>query len=295
MPTTLPVLVLLAASILWGVTWWPLKQLNGLGIEGIPLTFVAFGALSCVLLPLLVLQRRQWRGEGRYLLLIAALGGYANLAFTSAMIYGDVVRVMVLFYLLPVWGVLGGRLFLGERVDRVRAAAVALALFGAVLILGGVEALNGGVAWPDLLAITCGLAFAGNNLVFRARQSLPIPSKVAAMLVGCFALAIPLTALELQPWPQASLQSWLWVLAYGLGWLLLATVGTQWAVTHLEAGRASILIILELLVAVATATLFGGERMSPPEMFGGSLILAAALIEARRGTEAPLAQRVGVS
>lgn len=289
MNRSLPVMVLLAASIMWGVTWWPLRQINALGIDGIPLAFGAFGALTIVLLPLLLVQRRRWAGEGRYLLLIAALGGYANLAFTSAMIYGEVVRVMVLFYLLPVWGVLGGRIFLGERIDAARWLAVTLALGGAFQILGGMRIFQASIAWPDLLAVTCGLAFAGNNLVFRARQALPVQHKVAAMLIGCFAIAAPLVVLEVQPWPQADPESWLWVMAYGLFWILLATIGTQWAVTHMEAGRASILIILELVTAVVTAMLVGGERMTGVELIGGVLILAAAVIEARRG-DAAIAQ-----
>lgn len=280
---SLPVLVLLIASVMWGVTWWPLKQINALGIDGVPLAFGAFGAVSLLLLPLLFLRRRRWAGEGRYLLLIALLGGYANLAFTSAMIHGEVVRVMVLFYLLPVWGVLGGRLFLGERIDAARGVAVALALAGAFQILGGAQIFQTRIAWPDLLAVSCGLAFAGNNLVFRARQALPVGHKIAAMLGGCFALAALLMLVQLQPWPQTQFGNWLWVIGYGLVWILLATAGTQWAVTHMEAGRASILIILELLTAVLTAMLFGGETMNSAELFGGALILAAAVIEARRG------------
>jgi drug/metabolite transporter (DMT)-like permease len=68
-------------------------------------------------------------------------------------------------------------------------------------------------------------------------------------------------------------------------------VATQWAVTHLEAGRASILIIMELVTAVVTAMLFGGERMSGTELFGAALILVAAVIEARRGSETALQEQ----
>jgi drug/metabolite transporter (DMT)-like permease len=69
---------------------------------------------------------------------------------------------------------------------------------------------------------------------------------------------------------------------YGLAWLLLATLGTQFGVTHMEAGCASVIIILELVTAVASALWIGGERMSVTEMVGGALILAAAVFEARR-------------
>lgn len=52
--------------------------------------------------------------------------------------------------------------------------------------------------------------------------------------------------------------------------------------THLEAGRASILIIMELLTAVITAAWWAGETMAPMEWFGGTLILSAAVLEAWR-------------
>lgn len=282
-----PVVVLFAASVLWGCTWWPLKQLAQLGVSGLPQILVAYGAAALLLLPVLFVQRKRWRGEAKFMAGIFLLGGTANLAFAYALIHGEVVRVMVLFYLLPVWGVLGGRLFLGERIDAARGVAVLLALAGALLLLGGFGVFAGGIAWTDLLALSCGMAYAGNNLLFRACQSLPVEHKVGAMLSGCFALAVLLMLFQLQPWPDVAPADWTWVVLYGLGWILLATFATQWAVTHLEAGRASILIIMELVTAVFTATLFGGERMSGLEMCGAALILAAAVIEARGWSATP--------
>src|SRR4051812_13970905 len=102
----LPVLVLFGASVLWGLSWWPLKALHNAGFEGLSLIGACFGLLSLVLTPALVGQRARWYPRRDRMLLIALCGGAANLAFAWAMIAGDVVRVMVLFYLLPVWGVL---------------------------------------------------------------------------------------------------------------------------------------------------------------------------------------------
>jgi drug/metabolite transporter (DMT)-like permease len=282
MSPLLPLGALVAASLMWGLAWLPLKQLERAGLGGIALTLIACGCAAVLLLPRLVRERARWQGRFGSLLAIALLGGWANLAFTVAMIYGEVVRVMVLFYLLPVWGVLGGRVFLGERLDAARAVAVAAALGGAFLILGGTEVLHGTIAWTDLLAISCGMTFAGNNLVFRARQEIPVASKTAAMLLGAATLAALLLAAGVQSWPApAAGGTWLAAAAYGLAWLLAATLGTQFGVTHMEAGRASIIIILELVIAVASAVAIGGERMSASEMAGGGLILFAAVIEAR--------------
>lgn len=279
----LPVTLLVLSSFLWGCAWIPLKALERLGMSGLSMTAVAAGAAALVLLPLAARQRATWRGRGALGLgLIFVLGGYANLAFSTALVYGEVVRVMVLFYLLPVWGVAGGYLFLGERVGPARLVAVVSALSGAVLVLGGPGALRGSVSLIDLLAVSSGLSFAGSNLVFRARQEVPVLSKANAMLLGSSGLALLGIALGFQSTAGVELAGLGWAAAYGVGWLLFATLGGQFGVTHLEAGRSSIIIIIELLAAVASALLIGGERMEPVEVAGGLLILLAAVIEARQ-------------
>ena len=245
---------------------------------------LAAGSAALCLLPFALRQRAAWRGRRALgLVLIFLLGGYANLAFSTALVYGEVVRVMVLFYLLPVWGVAGGWWFLGEKVGKLRLIAVGCALLGAVLVLGGISELRGSVSLVDLLAASSGLAFAGSNLVFRARDDLPLVSKATAMLFGSAVLAAVALTLGLGHETAALIQpsGVGWAVAYGVGWLLLATLGSQFGVSHLEAGRSSIIIIIELLAAVASAMLVGGERMSPIEMGGGALILLAALLEAR--------------
>jgi drug/metabolite transporter (DMT)-like permease len=278
----LPVTLLVLSSFLWGCAWIPLRGLERLGMSGLAMTAVAAGAAALVLAPFALRKRATWRGQGAVgLLLIFLFGGYANLAFTTALVYGEVVRVMVLFYLLPVWGVAGGYWFLHEKVGRLRLVAVASAISGAVLVLGGPSALRGSISLVDLLAVSSGLAFAGSNLVFRARQELPLVSKAGAMLAGSSVLAAAGLALGLQSTSGIDPSGVAWAVAYGVGWLLFATLGGQFGVTHLEAGRSSIIIIIELLAAVASAMLVGGERMSPLEMAGGALILLAAVLEAR--------------
>jgi drug/metabolite transporter (DMT)-like permease len=260
----------------------PLRGLEGLGMSGLAMIAVAAGAAALTLVPFTLRRRAAFRGRGGVgLLLIFLLGGYATLAFSTALVYGDVVRVMVLFYLLPVWGVAGGYWFLHERVGKGRLVAVACALLGALLVLGGPSALHGSISVMDLLAVSSGLAFAGNNLVFRARQELPIVSKANAMLLGSSVLALLGLLLGLQSTAGVTPLGVGWAMAYGIGWLLFATLAGQFGVTHLEAGRSSVIIIIELLAAVASAVLVGGERMAPLEMAGGALILAAAVLEAR--------------
>jgi drug/metabolite transporter (DMT)-like permease len=287
--STLPILALLGASTLWGLSWLPLKAIHGMGIDGVALIFYTYGLLALLFTPAMWRARHTLgRANARPLLLIALLGGGANIAFTSALIYGEVIRVMVLFYLLPAWSVLGGKFFLHERVDAARWLGVGLALGGAFLILGGFSAVNGPPTWNDLTALSAGLLLALTNLVFRAAQTEPMVAKVGVMFYGCVLLSALLLLTGVEAWP-ATLDGTAWgaIALYACGWLLFANLGAQYGVTHLEAGRAAIILLMELLTAVVSASLIGGERMDGWELFGGALILAAALLEALRDLKSP--------
>lgn len=282
MASSLPVTLLLLSSVMWGLTWWPLKQFNAAGIDGVPLILFSYGVVGIALAGLILREWRLWRGKPYLLLLFFLLGGYANLAFATAMIYGDVVRAMMLFYLGPVWGVIGGRVFLGERIDLQRWMGVIIAMAGAWLILGGAALFDTAPSLLDLLALSAGIAFALNNIAFRATHTFPTGSKIAAMFIGCGLFAALLMPVQGVGLPDLSATVWLALLAFGLIWLLGATIASQWSVTHMEAGRASILLITELLVAVLSATLIGGESLTTPEILGGALIFTSTILEAWR-------------
>jgi drug/metabolite transporter (DMT)-like permease len=289
LPPLYPVLALAGASLLWGLTWIPLKYFGSFGLQGVTVTLVAHGSVGALALGWLMLRLRDggWRRALPGLLALAACGGVANLAFASAIVSGDVVRVMVLFYLLPAWGVLGGWLILGERVDLLRKLSVVGALGGAVLILGGPQVLTEPPSASDALAVLSGFALALNNVLFRKLAALPVLDKIAAMFAGCLLLALLLTLLGVQPVPAGvPLTVWLQLAVFGLVGLSIATAGTQWGVAHMEAGRSSVLIIMELVAAVASAALINGTRLSWLEWLGGSLVVLASLLEARRSAEA---------
>jgi drug/metabolite transporter (DMT)-like permease len=281
MPVWFPVAVLFFSSCLWGLSWWPMKQLAALGLSGVPLILVAYGTVGLAALPVLWQQRAQWVAHGRWLLAIVFFGGLANLSFAAALTVGDVIRVMALFYLLPVWGILGGRIFLGERLTVARVTAVISALSGAFLLLGGRTILESPPSPIDLLAILSGLAFSANNLLFRATPNLPVASKVGSMFTGCGIMAALLLAGGFEPFPAVPPSTLGLAVLFGLGGLLVATSMTQWAVTRLEAGRSAIIMVMELVAAVVSAALINGDTLDGWETAGATLILAAAVIEAR--------------
>lgn len=275
-----PIFSLLAGACMWGLTWWPMRVLRDLGLSGPWLTVVSSAAAALLLLPWALGQRQRWPSHHAALLVIALCGGYANLAYNAAMIGGNPLRVMLLFYLAPIWAMLGAQVFLGERIDAARVAAVAIAVADALLILGGPELLKNPPALIDLLAISAGLTYAMNNLAYRSAESVPVVSKNFIMLVGAVMLAAPCLSLFPGPANPAGGDWWACV-AFGVLWLIPAVGLTQFGVAHMAAGRAAVLLTLELPIAVATGALFGGVELTALEWAGGLFILLAAIIDSR--------------
>lgn len=278
---SLAVLTLLGASILWGLTWLPLKYLHELGFDGVPITLFVYLIMFIISLPFVWRYRKDLLSHWRILFGVALLGGGAQLAFNTAIIYGEVIRVMVLFYLVPLWGVIGGRLFLSETITPIRWLGMGLSIFGAFLVVGGMQAFIAPPSWIDGLALLSGFLFAMNNITFRVSPTTPVMLKLAFMFLGSVVFsAIVVWQLGEPIIPDVPASSWLTLFAYGAFWVLLANLATQWAVTHMESGKSSIIIILELVTAVVTASWLLGETMSSVEMVGGTLILVAAFLEA---------------
>lgn len=258
----------------------PLKWFIAQGLTGPVVSLLSYGLVGLCALIFIWRDRTAWRVQWGLMLALAAVGGWANTSFVNALMMGDVVRVMFLFYLSPVWSVLGGWLFLKERIPATRWAAVAAAIVGLWMVLGGVSVTTLSLSLVDLLALSAGLAFAANNIIARAAQAIPMRSKTLAVFAGCGAISLAATMVLEHSVPEMRAGVWLAILGYGFGWLLLATATWQFGVTHLESSRAGVILLAELVVAVMSALWFGGETLTPMGWAGGALIAIAALVEA---------------
>ncbi|MDG9928072.1 MULTISPECIES: DMT family transporter [unclassified Pseudomonas] len=279
-PLFRPELVLLLGASFWGLGWLPLEHLAGQGLRGMPVVLYTYGLLCLVALPVMVAQQRTWWPQRRALAVICLCGGWATAGLVGALSEGDVVRAMLLFYLAPVWGLLGGWLLLGERLSASRVGALALAMLGIALTLGVSADTFRPLAGSDWLALSAGLAFACNNLATRAADRVPLASKAVVAFVGAALLGGLLCLLQDTALPPAGPGLWLQIALFGLFWLL-AMGAAQYGFSHVEASRAAVLVVIELVVAVLTAAWFGERELGLREWCGGALVLLAALLAER--------------
>jgi drug/metabolite transporter (DMT)-like permease len=294
----LAALALVFNAFAWGVSWWPFRQLQAQGLHPLWATAAVY---ALAVLAVTLLRPAAWRpvltAPGLWLLVLAS--GITNAAFNWGVTSGDVVRVVLLFYLMPLWSALLAWRLLGERPTPGSLLSMALALAGAALVLWPDE---GGFPWPqhsaDWMGLVGGMGFACNNVLLRRLHRHGDAPRALAMFGGG-SLVSALVALGL--WWAAEVQlppplALGWVLgALALGaWLLLGNLALQYGVTRLAARTTALLMLLEIVFASGSAIALGAGRFAPALAWGGLLIVAGALLSIRDGAAAaPQTDRPG--
>ncbi|MBK7665018.1 MAG: DMT family transporter [Sterolibacteriaceae bacterium] len=276
---------LLSGAIVWGLIWYPYRLLAAAGIDGVTSSILTYLLALAIGLPAFV-WRRAWRGvvPSWWLVAIALAAGGCNIGYVLATLEGEVMRVLLLFYLSPLWTVLLSRLLLDERLGRLGAGVIALSLAGAAVMLWRPEM---GFPWPSVRAEWIGLAagalFALSNVMIRKTPQLSIEVKSLAVFVGVAAIGFGLLAIGGEP--QSSglpLAPRTVGLLLGIGVVLLAiNLIVQFGLTHTPANQAIVIFLFELVVAAVSSSLLAGERMGPQEWVGGAMIVAASLFSGR--------------
>ena len=277
-----PVLALVFNAFTWGVSWWPFRQLEAQGLH--PLWATALIYLLAVLC-ISAWRPASWsqliRAPALWVLVLAS--GTTNAAFNWGVTIGDVVRVVLLFYTMPLWAVLLATLLLRERLTPLAALRVLLALCGAAIVLWPAD---GGLPLPRSLAEALGLlggfAFALNNVMLRREAHRPELARALAMFLGgavvSATLALLLGTQGLVKAPPAP--AWPWMLgALALGLLfLLSNLTLQYGAARLSANITAVVMVTEVLFASVSAVWLGAGQLSLPLLVGGTLIVAAALL-----------------
>lgn len=281
----LAVVALLGGALIWGVIWYPYRILRDGGVDGVmasTITYaIAFG------LGLLLFRRSSWKQPPSWTLFWLALAAAAcNLGYVLATLGGEVVRVLLLFYLAPVWTVLLSRLLLDERLTRAGAGVITLSLLGALTMLWQPQAdlpTRGDRA--DWLGLIAGFSFALFNVLSRRAGHMSIESKSMTAFAGVVTAGVLLLLAGVGEMRLPSAPS-LWLLLGVLGCLLVvANLVVQFGLARVAANRAVVIMLTEIGFAALAAWLLAGEALAPRDWLGGLLIVAASLFSARM--EAP--------
>ncbi len=275
------VLALLFNALVWGLSWWPFRQLDTLGLAALWSTSGIYALSAFCLLAI----RPGALGKviatpGLWALMLAS--GATNACFNWGVTVGDVVRVVLLFYLMPVWSLLGARWLLGETIKASGLFQVLCAVAGASLVLWRPGM---GLPWPsqlgDWLGLLGGIAFAFTNLLLRKHADSAPEARALAMFLGGAllpaGLALSLSAFGLVAGLPAFSWTWLLPLAMLTIAFVAANIALQYGAARLPARITALVMLSELVFAVFSAVMIGGETLGLLTVFGALMILGATL------------------
>ncbi|MFB3816597.1 MAG: DMT family transporter [Candidatus Methylomirabilales bacterium] len=264
----LSLLWLLAALTLgWGINWPVLKVvLTEMGPMHFRTLCLLFGALGLFGLAgwsglSLAVPRGQWAR-------LAAIGVVNMAGWNICAVYG--VRLMasgraaILAYTMPAWAVLLSAWLIGEPLTRRRAAGVALAMGGVVLLLGNDLQAVGRSPLGALLMLGAATTWALGTVMMKRWPVDLAPSAFTAWQMLFGAVPIVAIALAVEPGDFNPFALSLWPMLGVLYNIFVCFIFCYWAWTKIAlvapVGVSGLAVMLVPAIGVWSGMLLLGER-----------------------------------
>ncbi|MBX9635162.1 MAG: DMT family transporter [Magnetospirillum sp.] len=215
-------------------------------------------------------DKRVWLGCG-----LAGVFFAADLSvWHVGILLTSVANATLFTNLAPVFVTLGLWVIWGQQPRPRFVAALAVALAGAVLLMGGSPILTPERLAGDGLSVLSG-AFYGAYILTVGRLRPAVPTPVLMLWSGAFASALVLMvalALGETVLPQ-TMHGWAVLLALAL----VSQVGGQgliaWGLAHLPASFGAVVLLLQPMVAALVAWMLFGEALGLWETLGAGVVL----------------------
>ena len=280
----LAVFSLLFGAVCWGIIWYPYRLMSEAGVSGVTSSFYTYGIATIIAG---IYFAKHWRGIFNLpvsIIWLAIVAGWTNLSYVLAVIDGEVMRVMLLFYLSPLWTLILAHFWLKEPTSFKGYMAIAASLLGAFIMLHNPQISSFPLPrnTAEWLALSAGMGFSLTNVITRKSSHLSLRAKSFAVWLGVMMVSLafmPFMANALIPISFFSATHWLLMFLIAL-LLLAATLFVQYGVTKMTATRASVLFVFELVVAAIASYYLARETMAINEWIGGGLIVTAAIFAA---------------
>jgi drug/metabolite transporter (DMT)-like permease len=216
-----------------------------------------------------------------------------NALWTISVALNGAAVATVLVYSSGAFTAILGKLLLKEKLGGAKVAAVLLSLSGCALVAGVLEAGSWrGSAIGVSVGIAGGLSYAGYSLMGRSAADRGLDPWTTLLYTFGFAAAFLFLAnlvpgLSL-PGFARSARDILWLGSQWKGWLvlfLLAAIPTvggfgllNVSLSILPSSVASLVVSLEPVFTTITAYLLLGERLTPVQLGGASMILGGVVV-----------------
>lgn len=276
-------ILIILAGVLWSTQGLIIRLIPDTGSWAI-LFWRSAGMLPVLALWIGLASRGNMVSEIRAVGWAGVLGGFGLVMAFSGAIYAfqatSVANAVLLFAASPFCAAILGRVLLGEWVSPLTWFAIVLAAFGILVMVGG--GLAGGAMDGNIAALASALGFAIFTVALRWGKLANMLPAVAlggffSLIAGAVALAI-LGKTMLIPLPEIAISALMGAVTL-TGGMLLYTVGSR----VVPAAQATLLSLVEVLLAPLWVWLLLDETVSRGTLIGGAVLLAAVLLNAYGG------------
>lgn len=281
-------LVVLAAT-LWSLMGLAIRQVEEAGTWAV-LLWRSLGAAPVLGAWIL------WTSGGHPLRQIAAtgraglVGGLCLVAAFAGAIFAiqttTVANAVFLFSASPFLAALLGWLILRESVRPAIWAAMALGGIGMFVMVR--EGLSAGAMSGNLAALGSALGFAGFTVALRAgrvAQAMPVSFLGCVFSAAVAAAVLAVTGQDaVPPAHDIAVSAAMGVVILAIG-MVLYTIGSR----RLPAAEATLLSLVEVMLAPLWVWLVLGETASAATFAGGGVVMAAVVLNAIAGARAAVA------
>jgi drug/metabolite transporter (DMT)-like permease len=276
-------LLTVLAGFLWG-TSFPVIKIGLRYMDAYTFVFLRFLVASLVMLSVLLLTKNfNFKfNKKRLILFLGVANGLAYLMQYIGMVFTTASKSSLFINLSAVWVALLSPMVLKEHLGSKKILGVMVSLFGVLLMTTNLDfsSLSQGALMGDLLVIGAGVTWAFFMVYNKplVKESSNIVQSMAWLL---FFTLLPLllpASLSAGTFGSLPFDAWLaifytaifcWVIPYYL-WLK--------GLKHISPVTSSVVLLTEVIVAVAIATLTLGEVLTVVSGVGAIFIIIAILI-----------------
>jgi drug/metabolite transporter (DMT)-like permease len=202
-----------------------------------------------------------------------------------SILFTSVANSTLLANFAPIFVTLGAWLLYGQRVTPTFLVGMALALAGAVLLVGpGFSADSGRVLLGDALGVVTAVFYGAYMLaIARARKHGDTASIMVRSTATCALVLLPVALAFGDRMLPSSAAGWLVLLGLALVCQSAGQSLIAYAMAHLPASFSAVSLLVQPVLAALYAWLLLGERVGALQAIGGLVVLIGIMI-ARRGS-----------
>ena len=257
-----PNLTVIFSCLFWGTYWIPLRSIDSVNRGSVWPLFLSFLFLALILLKPLIKSITNIFINKNYFFLAGCFFAALGISlYSESLLRGEIAKVVVLFYLCPIWGTIFARFILNHSFTIKRIFSIILGIIGLEIIVGfekGIILPSTTVEWIALLA---GLMWAMSMTLFNLANTTSGVEKTSLTaflipFVYLFLCFIPGGRNLIIPDSLLSFHLiYIWMILFAIIWLLPSILLTYFSVEVLDPGRINILLAFEVAVGFFSAAL----------------------------------------